>query len=303
MTDLERRQAEQKALGVAACAAVFAVGGPLVSQSAETHKEGEAYLANIGQLSLQLAEGAEAESAVGVASVGASVAPVSYKIAVDAIEGQSKERARPRNLFEHASFTARDLENADKSRAEIDCLAEAVYYEARSESTAGQMAVAEVVLNRVADSRYPNSVCEVVYQGEYRSTGCQFTFTCDGSKRREPRGRSWDRSRAVALHVSLGLARERTGNATHYHTYYVDPYWSAGLVETRTIGSHIFYRFPRTQNEWRITQVAMQARAQHDRAVKALEAAEEVTTEGAELVVDVSAPAGADVINTVSHAL
>lgn len=303
MTDLERRQAEQKALGVAACAAVFAVGGPLVSHSTEVHKEGEAYLANIGQLSLQLAEGAEAKSAVGVASIGASVAPVSYQIAVDAIETKSRENARPRNLFQNASFTTRDLQNADKSRAEIDCLAEAVYYEARSESTSGQMAVAEVVLNRVADSRYPNTVCEVVYQGEYRTTGCQFTFTCDGSKRRVPRGRAWDRSRAVALHVSLGLARERTGNATHYHTYYVDPYWSAGLVETRTIGSHIFYRFPQTQNEWRITQVAMQARARHDRAVEALEAAAEVPAEQPELVIDVSATSTADTINAASRSL
>lgn len=291
MSDVERRQAEQRAFGVAACAAVFAVGGPLVSHSTEAHKEGEAYLANIGQLSLQLAEGAEAESAVGVASVGAAIAPVSYSLAVDAIKHQTSREARARNLFERASFTAQDLQNADQSRAEIDCLAEAVYYEARSESTAGQMAVAEVVLNRVADSRYPNTVCDVVYQGHYRSTGCQFTFTCDGSKRRAPRGRSWDRSRAVALHVSLGLARERTGNATHYHTYYVDPYWSAGLVETRTIGSHIFYRFPRTQNEWRVTQVALQARAQHRRAVEALEASREAPVNEPDIAVDVAADA------------
>ncbi len=287
MSDIERRQAEQKAMGVAACAAVFAVGGPLISHSTDVHKEGEAYLANIGQLSLQLAEGAEAgtDDVIGVASLGASMAPASYQIAIDAAEDRSKREARSRNLFERASFTPRDLQNADQSRSEIDCLAEAVYYEARSESTSGQMAVAEVVLNRVSDSRFPNSVCEVVYQGQYRSTGCQFTFTCDGSKRRAPRGRSWERSRAVALHVSLGLGRDRTGNATHYHTYYVDPYWSAGLVETRVIGSHIFYRFPKTRNEWRITQVALQAREQHRRAVDALEA----QVEESDLVVDISA--------------
>lgn len=297
MSDIERRQAEQKALGVAACAAVFAVGGPLVSHSTEVHKEGEAYLANIGRLSLQLAEGADADDAIGVASVGASVAPVSYKIAADAVEDQSRRDNRPRNLFERASFTPRDLQNADASRSEIDCLAEAVYYEARSESAAGQMAVAEVVLNRVRDSRFPNTVCGVVYQGQYRSTGCQFTFTCDGSKRRPPRGRSWDRSRAIALHVSLGLGRQRTGNATHYHTYYVDPYWSAGLVETRAIGSHIFYRFPKTQNEWRMTQVALQARDQHQRALEAVEAAADATVVDDVGVVEISAEPLAPVDN------
>ncbi len=302
MSDIERRQAEQKAMGVAACAAVFAVGGPLVSHSADVHKDGEAYLADIGRLSLQLAEGSEADDAIGVASIGASVAPVSYKLVADAAAERAREEERRRNLFDRASFTPRDLQNADASRSEIDCLAEAVYYEARSESASGQKAVAEVVLNRVRDSRFPNTVCDVVYQGQYRTTGCQFTFTCDGSKRRAPRGRAWERSRAIALHVSLGLGRSRTGNATHYHTYYVDPYWSAGLVETRVIGSHIFYRYPRTQNEWRMTQVALKARQQHRRALEELEAETEIASDNAGMVVDIAAEP-AEPIETASRAL
>ena len=108
---------------------------------------------------------------------------------------------------------------------ELDCLSEAVYYEARSEDTIGQMAVAEVVMNRVRDPRFPKTICDVVYQGQYRDTGCQFTFTCDGSLRHKPSGDAWDRAKDVALHVMLGLNTPVTNKATHYHTDYVNPYW------------------------------------------------------------------------------
>jgi len=289
MSDVERRQVQQRAFGVAACAAVFAAGGPLISYSADQHKEGEEYLANVGKLSVELADGTNADEIVGVPSLGASVVPVSYELARDAVESRDQDYPVVRNLFANAAFTARDLQNADTARSELDCLAEAIYYEARSESAGGQMAVAEVVLNRVKDGRFPNTVCEVVYQGQYRTTGCQFTFTCDGSKRRSPRGRAWERSRAVALHVSLGLGRTRTNNATHYHTYYVDPYWSAGLVETKVIGSHIFYRFPRTQNEWDTTRVAMQARDQHKRMLEAIEASADADISEDGVLIEVSA--------------
>jgi hypothetical protein len=114
-------------------------------------------------------------------------------------------------------------------------------------------------MNRVRDPRFPKSICEVVYQGQYRDTGCQFTFTCDGSVRTKPSGVSWDRAKSVALHVMLGLNKPVTNKATHYHTDYVNPYWAPGLVETATIGTHIFYRFPKTSTEWRNARIALDA--------------------------------------------
>ena len=125
-----------------------------------------------------------------------------------------------------------------------NCLAQAIYYEARGESQRGQIAVAEVIMNRVRSGYYPNSVCGVVYQGSHRSTGCQFTFTCDGSINHRPRGRAWDRAQRVATAVMSGYTRPITQGATHYHTLAVNPVWNSGLVETTTIESHVFYRFP-----------------------------------------------------------
>lgn len=152
-----------------------------------------------------------------------------------------------------ASFDVRHTERAEGELAEQRCLAEAVYYEARSEGTRGQIAVAEVVMNRVRDHRYPDSVCGVVYQGSERTTGCQFTFTCDGALKHKPRGKAWDDAQIVATHVLLGFNTPMTGGATHYHTDYVDPVWNASLIETVEIGTHIFYRFPRGA-EWALVR-------------------------------------------------
>lgn len=148
-----------------------------------------------------------------------------------------------------ARFETRHMDRAETLASEAQCLAEAVYYEARSESLAGQLAVAEVVANRVSDHRYPNSICEVVYQGATRTTGCQFTFTCDGSMQKKPFGERWKQARAVAAQVLMGVHEPRTAEATHYHATYVDPVWNSGLVQTSRIETHIFYRFPRG-SEW-----------------------------------------------------
>jgi hypothetical protein len=130
------------------------------------------------------------------------------------------------------------------SARERRCLAEAVYYEARGETLAGQKAVAEVVLNRVASRFYPNTICGVVYQGSERRTGCQFSFTCDGSMNRGAGGPAWVRAQRVADHMLLGLGTAQTGRATHYHTTAVSPVWAGSLVRTGQIGVHLFYRLP-----------------------------------------------------------
>ncbi|MFM7349955.1 MAG: cell wall hydrolase [Erythrobacter sp.] len=122
------------------------------------------------------------------------------------------------------------------------CLAQAVWYEAASESEAGQRAVAQVVLNRVANPAWPSSVCGVVYQGSERATGCQFTFTCDGSLARRPAGPSWDRAQRIAAEALAGSVYAPVGLATHYHTLWVNPYWASSLDHIGTIGAHRFYR-------------------------------------------------------------
>jgi hypothetical protein len=123
-----------------------------------------------------------------------------------------------------------------------DCLAQAVYYEAASESEAGQRAVAQVVLNRVAHPAWPSSVCGVVYQGSERPTGCQFTFTCDGSLARRAGGVSWAHARRIAAAALAGEVYAPIGHATHYHTLWVSPYWATSLDHVGTIGAHRFYR-------------------------------------------------------------
>jgi hypothetical protein len=130
----------------------------------------------------------------------------------------------------------------DKARA-LQCLSMAVYYEAASESYAGQQAVAQVVLNRVAHPAYPASICGVVFQGSERTTGCQFSFTCDGSMRRTPSRRAWAVAQSVALAALAGEVYAPIGLATHYHTNYVNPYWAASLDFIGAIGAHRFYRW------------------------------------------------------------
>ncbi|WP_240624725.1 cell wall hydrolase [Aurantiacibacter odishensis] len=131
----------------------------------------------------------------------------------------------------------------DMVRAQ-ECLATAIYYEAASESDAGQRAVAQVVLNRVAHSAWPNTVCGVVYQGSARRTGCQFTFTCDGSLARRPSRGGWERASRIARAALAGSVYAPVGLSTHYHTLAVNPYWAPSLTRTTVIGAHVFYRWP-----------------------------------------------------------
>jgi hypothetical protein len=133
------------------------------------------------------------------------------------------------------------VETGTAGRSSIDCLTEAVYYEAASEPEQGQRAVAQVVLNRVRHPSFPNSVCAVVYQGSERRTGCQFTFTCDGSLRRPPARGLWSRARQVAESALNGRVESSVGMATHYHTDWVFPYWAANLKKITRVGTHIFY--------------------------------------------------------------
>jgi spore germination cell wall hydrolase CwlJ-like protein len=145
------------------------------------------------------------------------------------------------NPAAHA-FLLRTRSFSDRVRS-LDCLTTAIYYEAASETEDGQRAVAQVVLNRVRHPTYPNSVCGVVYQGSERSTGCQFSFTCDGSLARIPSAAGWARARRIAAAALAGSVYAPVGLATHYHTHQVHPHWASSLVKSAVIGAHIFYRW------------------------------------------------------------
>ena len=136
-----------------------------------------------------------------------------------------------------------DLVNPDHLAREQRCLAEAVYFEARSEPAEGQAAVAQVVLNRVKSGLYPSTVCGVVYQNRHRHLACQFTFACEGKPLRVSDSDSWERARRVAREVLEGKTYVAdVGGATHYHADYVRPRWSRRLKKMDVIGRHIFYK-------------------------------------------------------------
>ena len=297
MSDADKRQARQRALTVGACAAVFAFGGPLVAQRFGDQKARETYLNEAAQLAETIAadhgQVSTTEVRPGLFSAKADISLLQqvsptqasptqasmtqasmsqaslgdFQPVADIISGFTL-RARDSAALEGlVTFTLDDLGPFKGVDKQLDCLSRAVYYEARSEDTVGQMAVAEVVMNRVRDPRFPKTICDVVFQGQYRDTGCQFTFTCDGSVRQKPVGGAWDRAKDVALHVMLGLNKPVTNKATHYHTDYVNPYWAPSLVETAEIGTHIFYRFPRTTKEWSSARVALAASRAQDQAL------------------------------------
>lgn len=129
---------------------------------------------------------------------------------------------------------------APSGDAEWQCLAAALYFEARGESLKGQFAVAEVILNRVDSPRYPGTVCAVVNQGGRK--GCQFSFACDGVSDRMHEKDALDRAGRIARLMLDGAPRQLTGGATHFHTRSVTPRWSRKFAQTAEIGAHLFYR-------------------------------------------------------------
>ena len=193
---------------------------------------------------------------------------VEYSLERDPSSALSQYAAFDRDKAAISSLVTLDVpkrSDAEEMLRQKECLATAIYYEARSEKLAGQLGVAEVIVNRVNDHRYPNSICDVVYQGATRTTGCQFTFTCDGAMNKAPRGVKWDKAQTIAAHVMMDLNERKTGGATHYHATYVDPVWNSGLIKTSQIGLHIFYRFPRG-SEWSMASARQSARLAQRRA-------------------------------------
>lgn len=129
------------------------------------------------------------------------------------------------------------------SKKQQRCLAEGIYFEARGESVRGQAAVAQVILNRVRNPTYPNTVCGVVYQNKKWRNRCQFSFACDRIRDRVRDQKSWKIAKHVAAETSSGrIWFSQVGSATHYHASYVKPKWARSMRKVGRIGLHLFYR-------------------------------------------------------------
>ncbi len=148
---------------------------------------------------------------------------------------------KPPQSLEEALWRVSDMAAGGLSD-EARCLAQAVYFEARSEPLEGQLAVAQVVLNRVRSPYWPDRVCAVVFEGEQRRHHCQFSFACDGRSDNPKNRRAWRRAKMVALVALDGLWRDVSGHATHYHATYVTPAWRTAMAPTVRYGHHVFYR-------------------------------------------------------------
>ena len=133
---------------------------------------------------------------------------------------------------------------AVKGGPQWQCLSEALYFEARGETVRGMFAVAEVILNRVDNRKYPESLCKVINQGTGRKFACQFTYTCDGKAEEIGNTAAWEKVGKVANLAMQIEDSPLTSGATHYHTKAVNPSWARIFPRTATIGSHHFYRQP-----------------------------------------------------------
>ena len=152
-------------------------------------------------------------------------------------------------LFVSGPVSAQNFE-LEKLFPQVECMALNVYYEARGSNLADKAAVADVVLNRVNDSRYPDTVCGVVKQGLQDANGnmrrnkCQFSWYCDGKHDRPQDEDRWVEAQSIAWNiVEEGKFRGITEGATHYHATYVNPRWASTLQLVGRIGAHIFYRW------------------------------------------------------------
>ena len=131
-----------------------------------------------------------------------------------------------------------------KSNKQMSCLAEALYFEARGEPIQGQLAVGEVILNRVKDTRYPSSICKVINQGTGRRFACQFTYTCDGKLETVHERKPYEMALKIAKILMTTHDGKLTRGSTHYHSNYVNPKWSKRFERVAKFGRHIFYRQP-----------------------------------------------------------
>jgi spore germination cell wall hydrolase CwlJ-like protein len=203
------------------------LGGSL--ESMERWQPGEEPIVLLPDPDMKMASLPPAGEAAKEAASGETIAP---KGEVNTDDQRTRTPAERLGLF-----------NASERAKQEKCLAEAVYFEARGEAVRGQIAVAQVVMNRAFSGKYPNTVCGVVYQNKQRHFACQFSFACDGSPDviREPD--MWDRAKKISKAMFDGqIWLPEVGKSTHYHAYYVHPSWVAEMKKLYTFGVHKFYR-------------------------------------------------------------
>lgn len=157
-----------------------------------------------------------------------------------------KSQSTPTDTFSYAdnldSFISHNL---TIDTTELRCLALNIYWESRSESLMGQLAVAGVTMNRVADKKFPNTICGVVKQGnEARLHRCQFSWWCDGQKDDPKEIKAWSNAQQIARLFQAGIYSDPTGHALWYHADYVAPYWAKTMKQTARIGRHLFFKTP-----------------------------------------------------------
>ena len=288
MTDQEQREVLIRGGLIAVCAVTASVSLPVISNQQVSLRAEAEYRAEAERFAAYQDAGLAVRTAAHTPALLDTpwLRTVEYTLKRDPDSSMSRYAMRDRDgaaLETLASFRAAEIQRAETIDSELMCMAQAVYYESAHEPLEGQLAVAEVIANRMADHRYPDTACGVVFQGATRTTGCQFTFTCDGAMRVKPKGENWERAKRIAAHVLMNLNEERTGGATHYHATYVDPIWNSGLIQTNQVGLHIFYRFPRGA-EWASVERNFEARKQSTAmqlaALDAGAAAGEVIDEG-----------------------
>ena len=182
---------------------------------------------------------------IRISTQGAGVAPLALG-EVLAPQASLRPMLRPAGLARRTvQYTGSFLRNVTLRTLDEQesCLATAIYHEARGESIKGQFAVAEVILNRVASRKFPNSICGVVYQGaSNQGRGCQFSFACDGRSEAMPNRGAATRARRIAQVMADGGHRGLTGGALYFHTTAVNPSWARRFTQTSHIGAHLFYR-------------------------------------------------------------
>jgi spore germination cell wall hydrolase CwlJ-like protein len=185
---------------------------------------------------------------ISLSSIGFSV--VVARAAAGVAEAANRDAAKTQQvqvpigqaMTQLAVLRARSAAEANAARPnrDLDCMAAAIYYEARGESAAGQAAVAQVVLNRVRNPTFPKTVCGVVYQGVGRK-GCQFSFACHRPSGR-PEGAAWAKAKVVAARALAGHVMSGIGSATYFHLASLGPIWGDAMIQTAQVGQHIFYR-------------------------------------------------------------
>ena len=177
------------------------------------------------------------------AAVGAHVlAPGEVQVAVPPVAAIAADEAEAAPVSLEYALESMAPALAQPVSDQHNCLAQAVYFEARGEPLEGQLAVAQVVINRVRDARYPSTVCQVVFQNEQWRHRCQFSFACDGRSDSPSDRRAWRTAQLVSAMAVTGDWQDLTDEATHYHATYVDPDWRYHLMQTVQYGQHVFYR-------------------------------------------------------------